>query len=271
MIQQFFSKKFQASQHNDCHFILKVDETVWHWGIINVLTHELMGISGGNYSQIHEIQKMIEPLNLPSFRNRSLILISSHHLLIPKSLYQEQHLDKFFRFFIDKNNDEDVLSNDMFLLDAVNVFSFEHDLNDFALHNFGHESVVHISTALLKSSYHISKQHFSPVLLIGIYQKTAVFILSDGGKVLLSNHFKVLTNEDLLYWAIRLFDQFELDAAKSLIYLVGDKMQTVEQLFFLKRYFEHAALLPWPSFITPASDIPDSLLSSLTEALYFLK
>jgi len=271
MIQQFFSKNFQTTQLSDCHFILKVDETIWTWGILNVLTHELLGISGGNYSQVEEIKRNIEPLNLSSFRSRSLVLISNHHMLVPKSLFQEQHRDNLFQFFVDKDYDDIVSSNEISLLDAVNVFSLEHEMNDFAKSFFEINSVVHISTVLLKTSYHISKQHFTPVILIGIYQKTAVFIISDGGKVLFSNHFKVMTNEDLLYWTIRLFEQFELDVAKTSVYLVGDKMQTVQQLFFLKPYLENVSLLPWPAFVVDRNDVPDPLLFSLTDALYSLK
>lgn len=271
MIHQFISDNFETSQLHDYHFILKVDETLWSWGIINELTHELLGVSGGVYSQVDEIEQSIASLNLSLFHNRSLILVSNHHLLIPKSLYQDQQRDQFFRFFVDTQNDEVIASNDMSMLDAVNVFSLEHDLHNFAQQYFGLPSVFHISTALLKSIYYISKKHYSPVLLIGMYQKTAIFVLSDGGQVLFSNHFKVMTKEDLLYWIIRLFEQFELDTAKTSVYMVGDKTQSVQQLFFLKRYIENAFLLPWPSFVTTSFDAPDLLLSSLTDALYFLK
>ncbi|MBB3186411.1 DUF3822 family protein [Microbacter margulisiae] len=270
MHERYLPSKLQSDALHLYHFILKIDHVMWAWFIVERKTKLLVAGNQGTYNSFKEIEAELNQWDINGFGKSSLIIFSEDSLFVPRPFFNQDYRQDLFQFCNELKEDFVLEHVDLEYLDMVGLFLVPKKIYEFAHHFLPDIKYCHVSSTLLCAAYQLSKRSFQPVMVIGLYPEIMFVALADGGKILLLNHFKVITPEDLLYWIMRLFEQFELESSSALVHLSGNKTIITEKIFYLRTYLKKVSVLPFPSTIPVTSDVPEDLYHSFTDLVYYI-
>jgi hypothetical protein len=270
MQEHFFSAKFHQELLHSYHFIVLINHSFWSWSIVEQKTNMIMGGSKGIYHSLFDIEKELNQWDFNSFGKLSILFVLEENMLVPSSFFDQNKSKELLQFCYDLPQDAFIDINTIPALEMTNLFAIPEELYSMTNRLLPKAIRYHISTASVLAAHHLSQQKFHPVLLIDIYPDVMFLTVADGGKILFANYFKCTTQEDMLYWIVRLLEQLELDGSKITLYLSGEKPQVYERIGYLISYFNNVSAVPFPSFLSVAEDIPEIFYQSFIDLFYLL-
>jgi hypothetical protein len=270
MQERFLSVKFHHALLHSYHFIVLINHSFWSWSIVEQGTNMIMGGSNGIYHSLSDIEKELNQWDLNSLGKLSIFFVLEENMLVPSAFFDQSKSRELLQFCYDLPQDTFIEINTIPALEMINLFSIPEELHSMTNRLLPKALQYHASTASVLAAHHLSQQKYHPVLLVDIYPGVIFLTIADGGKILFANYFKSVTQEDMLYWIVRLLEQFELDGSKIILYVNGEKSQVNERIAYLISYFNNVSALPFPSFLSVAEDTPEDFFQSFIDLFYLL-
>ena len=270
MNDRFLSTHFQHELLSSYHFILNINQPMWSWVIVERKTHTVVAANRGIYHSFSDIETALNQWKLSAFGQASILTFSEDNVLVPISFYDENEKQALFQFCNDLSQGSFIETNAIIATEMMNLFSIPEELHSLKNKILPQAVQYHVSTSSILAAHQLSQQSFHPIILIGIYQEAISLTIADGGKVLFSNYFRSITQEDMLYWIVRLIEQLELDGTKIALYVNGSKPLVSERMVYLTSYFSKVLPLPFPSFLSIAKDAPEDYFQPFIDSFYLL-
>ena len=270
MNDRFLSTQFQDELLLSYHFILSINQPMWSWCIVERQTHTVVAGNRGIYHSFTDIETELHQWKLSAFGQTSILFYSEDNLLVPTSFYDQNGKQALLQFCTDISQSSFIETNEIVATEMMNLFSIPEELHALKNRILPYATQYHVSTSFILAAHQLSHQSFHPIILIEIYQEAIFLIIADGGKVLFSNYFKSITQEDMLYWIVRLVEQLELDGSKMTLYVNGSKPLATERMTFLTSYFSNVQSLPLPSHLSLAKDAPEDYFQPFIDSFYIL-
>ncbi len=270
MNDRFLSEQFQHELLFSYHFILTINQSIWSWCIVEKQTTTVVAGGRGIYHSFSDIETELNQWKLSAFGQASILFFSEDNLLVPIPFYDQNNKQALLQFCTDLSQRAFIETNAIVSTEMMNLFSIPEELHTLRNRILPQAVQYHVSTSFILAAHQLSQNSFHPIILIEIYQEAIFLTIADGGKILFSNYFKSINQEDMLYWTVRLIEQLELDGSKMTLYVNGNKPLVNEHIAYLTSYFSNVLLLPLPSFLSVAKDAPEDYFQPFIGSFYIL-
>lgn len=135
------------------------------------------------------------------------------------------------------------INNDLICIDSINpdiklIYSMDENLKSIFNQLYPNHQINHIITVLSKLSI-TADEHQIENVTIGLFDKTLFVILKNNQKIIFANQFSTTSQEDILYYILFLFEQYQLNPLITPITIVGNYSVNSSICTSLKKYFKN--------------------------------
>ncbi|MEO5570943.1 MAG: DUF3822 family protein [Bacteroidia bacterium] len=142
--------------------------------------------------------------------------------LVPEPLYDKNSETLFLDFNFGENKEELILTDDLKLIYAKNLFALPHLLQKMLLYWFPHVSIHHMSTAFINSLIISNRSREEKTVSVNVRSEVFDLAITYGSKLLFYNTFHYKTSEDFLYFILFTLEQLQLNPEKVFVKLSGE-------------------------------------------------
>lgn len=146
--------------------------------------------------------------------------------LVPQDIFSMEYARPLLAFCygeIGENPDDYVLvSNPIIGHDISNLFAVPSELFRFLQNTFGTKQILHAQTPFISRALKNSKKTGTIQVWLNLSKTSAYFIVCDNGTLKFANRFKLLNDNDLLYYTGLLYERQKLSQQDCPLYVEGD-------------------------------------------------
>jgi len=174
-----------------------------------------------------------------SFTNVTIIHDNDLSTLVPKDLFNENHLADYLKF------NSKILKSDFIAYDSilenssVNVYVPYINLNNYIYDKFGAFIFKHVSSVLIESILQIEKSSTSPKVYVHVSFNHFEIIIIKEGKLVLYNTFTYNSKEDFIYYILFTAEQLNLDPELLNLVFIGDIIENDELYNIAYKYIRN--------------------------------
>lgn len=174
-----------------------------------------------------------------SFNNVTIIHDNELSTLVPKSLFNKNHIADYLKFN-SKILKSDFIAYDSILEnDSVNVYVPYININNYVYDKFGAFIFKHVTSVLIESILQIEKGSASPKVYINVSSNHFEIIVIENDKLLLYNTFTYSSKEDFIYYILFTAEQLDLDPETLNLILIGDITENDELYNITYKYIRN--------------------------------
>lgn len=181
-------------------------------------------------------------------KQKMVMTTAGKTLLMPSALFDKEKIFDLIRFnFEDFNPDtETVFYNKLNHLNSYLLFTVDKGLTNILTDSFDKQSIYHRATAFLETCVLFQSERLknqeTPAIFVDIADNTIILSLFYSGKLAFFNQIAFRAPQDLVFFIVKLADEFKLDTKKTEIFLSGkvrfpkDEILKEIKKFFLQVY-----------------------------------
>jgi hypothetical protein len=243
---------------NDCSFVI-LDDT----------SKLFVGIKRVSHISLTKTIELFDELSAIPFSRVSIALDAQPSLMIPGALFRQENKRNLLAFTAEFNEEHEVIEQFIPFLSMVNLFAVAPSFKSFIAPYFPKANLIHTSSAMLIAAANLSRSVDSnPTIGIRITDNNLYVCVFDSGKLILSNSFAIKTCDDIVYWLLRLCEQFGFPTSKVRIYFQGVDNLLDERIVVLKQHFAKLNLLPFPDMFQLTPEIKAEAKEIFTDLFY---
>lgn len=163
--------------------------------------------------------------------------------LVPKPLFNEDHLADYLKFNAKILSNDYITHDELAQNDIVNVYVPYVNINNFLYDAYGTFEFNHFSTLLLNTIFLIHKGKKETIMYINISENHFEIIVMNGAKLILYNTFEYQTKEDFIYYILFTAEQLELNPEYFPLVLVGNISENDNLYNMAYTYIRHVSIL----------------------------
>ncbi|VBB48602.1 hypothetical protein TRIP_D450057 [uncultured Paludibacter sp.] len=183
-----------------------------------------------------DIQKIEDFFNQPELdvlsENVNIYIENSTYQLIPSELYRHQDTEKLFEMTLGKTENETIQSSVLPKWNMHLAYRIPEKLRLFLAEKFPDTEPKHIVFDLLKTFIKRSEE----AVYLNLRKNVADLALIKDNKLQLLNSFDVKTDEDIVYFAMNIFEQFQLNPENFKLKIKISKSDNKSAVELLKEY-----------------------------------
>jgi len=174
-----------------------------------------------------------------SFTNVTIIHDNDLSTLVPKALFNENHLADYLKF------NSKILKSDFIAYDSilenssVNVYVPYININNYIYDKFGSFIFKHVSSVLIESILRIEKGSTLPKVYVHVSFNQFEIIIIKEGKLVLYNTFAYNSKEDFIYYILFTAEQLNLDPESLNLVFIGDITENDELYNIAYKYIRN--------------------------------
>lgn len=174
-----------------------------------------------------------------SFTNVTIIHDNDLSTLVPKALFNKNHLADYLKF------NSKILKSDFIAYDSilenssVNVYVPYININNYIYDKFGSFIFKHVSSVLIQSILRIEKGSTLPKVYVHVSFNQFEIIIIKEGKLVLYNTFAYNSKEDFIYYILFTAEQLNLDPESLNLVFIGDITENDELYNIAYKYIRN--------------------------------
>ncbi|WP_347926281.1 DUF3822 family protein [Pontimicrobium sp. SW4] len=197
-----------------------------------------------------------------SFKSVTVIHENELSALVPKSLFNEEHLADYLKFNSKILRSDFITYDEISTNDSVNVYVPYVNINNYIYDSFGEFEFKHFSTIVLETLLNLEKNAQTTKMYIHIADTHFEIIVIKKGQLQLYNTFDYSTKEDFIYYILFTAEQLELNPEKTPLILLGNVTKENELYKIAYTYVRNVSIIEPKTTITPAEGISKAYLSN---------
>lgn len=170
---------------------------------------------------------------------------SSKYTLVPDGLFNKESAASYMDFSFADNQKEDAGTyyNKIKMADSWCIFNIPNDITTLLEKYYSDiryfcEAIPFIESALLDTSIDAKRNHVHLNINTGYFD----IAVTSGNNLLLHNTFNFTNDKDFLYFTLFVFEQLELNASKTKVYLSGNITKNDAIYTILKKYIKRVEI-----------------------------
>jgi len=173
-------------------------------------------------SYIEKLTSSFEWLKNP-FKKVCIIYVNQRSEIVPSLLFDPSHKKEYLDFVVSSKDDETVYYDSLPKLNLYNVYSLPGTLEKQLKSIFMNCTIMHYSSTLLTNVFFkLVEKSVKTQLFLNVQLGTFDLIVSKGGELAYFNTFRLLSDDDLLYYLFYVIEQLKLDTNEVSVQLMGE-------------------------------------------------
>lgn len=197
---------------------------------------------------------------MESFRKAGCCSLLGISTWVPDPLYSKEYERLYFNFNSAEEKDTALISDDVKLVRAKNIYSFPAATLEILKKRFNNLSICHHSSLLVNSVLLHSKKNDEKSAFIYLRHDSFDLVITENRNLIYCNTYVYETCEDFLYFVLYTFDQLHLNNEAIQVTMAGE----IDPAFFsgLNKYIRklertkksNQYIFPFPFHILPETD-----------------
>ena len=163
-----------------------------------------------------------EPLLQEDFKNILIIHENDVSSLVPKPLFNEEHLADYLKFNAKILKTDYVAYDELKTNDSVNVYVPYVNINNYIYDNYGDFVFKHHSSVLVEEILKLEKNATKAKMYVNVASDHFDIVVTENGLLKLYNTFEYETKEDFIYYILFTSEQLGLNPEKFEMIFTGD-------------------------------------------------
>lgn len=185
--------------------------------------------------------------------------------LIPEELFDEEQMESYFRFNHDLPQGYSLLSENLQLLNSVNVFALSTIQEKTIRSLWSNVTITHQSSVFLNGVMRENPFDDKTVAYVNVNSRSFDLAIVSEGKLTFFNNFKFNTKDDFIYFLMFTLQQQQLSGQEVPVYFAGLISGNSEIIKLCERYIKRI------HFINPNGSVEvDMSLSSTPFQYYYI-
>jgi hypothetical protein len=188
-----------------------------------------------------------ELLNLP-FKKVFILIPTRYSTVVPSGLFNHEEASQWLFFTHQVPSNYKVVSSQMKLADAWNIFAIPATLYDIFERQFPEPIIFQQYVPMTESKLAISRPGMGKIQFIINLQKDYFdVVVIENNNLKLCNSFQIKGKNDLLYYTLFIFDQLQLSPSKTDVQITGYHHNFNEIKQTIEKYVKHVKFPGLPS------------------------
>lgn len=200
------------------------------------------------------------------FRRIKVALPQALAALVPNRLFKDEELSTYVASLTDLVNGEETKADALSFTDARIVYQQDLEVSTLIRKKMPTARIYNLATPILEASHALATPTLKNYVVLNIHGRTLQLGHFSDGKLQFYNSFSFTSANDVLYYTLLVYDQFQLDPAKIPLFLAGEVMPSSHIYKLIYRFVADIQFAPLPSFITWSkkfSDLPSQQFFAL--------
>ncbi len=157
----------------------------------------------------------------PGYNRADCLIVNNLSTLVPKAVFEESSKKDYLKFNTLLEGDEFILTDDLKVLDAKNIFALPLCLKGKLDYAFSDIRYHHFSSILIEV---LLRQHKNQAKKVIVHLQDSHFqmVVLEGKHLLFYNTFDHHSPEDFIYYVLFVFEQLHLNPEKTDLQLIGE-------------------------------------------------
>ena len=176
------------------------------------------------FEVLEQLKKHIETETVFTQSFNSVHIIHQNDLasLVPKALFDENHIADYLKFNSKILKSDFITYDDISINNSVNVYVPYVNINNYIFENFGEFEYKHASTILIETILQNKRSNEQQVLYLNIDSFNFEIMAMDKDEFILYNSFEYTTKEDFIYFLLFTVEQLKFNTETLILKLSGD-------------------------------------------------
>lgn len=194
-------------------------------------------LDGKGFSDTSEIKNIISNDEFlgREYRKYRILFATGQSTLVPSALFDPALKDRFFTINYNLGHQQTVVNNKLLQPDAFLLFDIDRKILDTMINAFPEGSVSHHVRPLLHSCFANASETSGHHVRLHIEETFFNLIIIRGGKLVFFNSFRYRNATDLLYFSMKVLDQYGIGTENEL-FLSGKVVQGDDLFNALRKY-----------------------------------
>jgi len=158
--------------------------------------------------------------------------------LVPDQLFDADKTNVYLEAQTDQLIRKTIQTNPIASLGAKNIYAYDKEALMLVKGYLPNAQFFHASSALIEGALRSGPNEGSSKIYLNIHSNIVQIVLMNGSKLIFSNNFSFLSEKDLLYYVMLVFDQFKLSPKEVTISLSGHVIKDSEIYKSLYKYIQ---------------------------------
>ena len=173
----------------------------------------------------------------PSFKQSVALVVTRKSTLIPETCFQEKDLKSYLSFNHDLDELDEIHFNLLEEISAYNVFTIPNPISNILLEHFGKIPYYHHGLPFLH--YQLDNASSAKrTAALSIFEQFIDIGVFSGKNLLFYNTFQWSTHEDILYYLLYVYKQFNLDVNSNELQISGSTSDQKELKKLIAQYIK---------------------------------
>lgn len=239
---------FQFAQSKNCDLLVHVQASTLLAMAYSEEKNKFLALLKEDKFTLSNLPEIVRNNNLlkASFRDVKVVVNSVVSTIVPSVMYEEAQAKEYLDFNHEPQENSKVMSNEMKLLDAHNVFSIPALTSSLIHHSFKKPRVFHSSNPLVEGLLSLYKNKIDINLFISSDGSSMELVIIRSGKLLLYNQFAYNTPADFIYFMLFACEQLQLNPEQIPVILLGKIDKNSPESNIIEQYFRHVSWMHRP-------------------------
>ena len=182
--------------------------------------------------------------------------------LVPKSLFNEEHLADYLKFNSKILRSDFITYDEISANESINVYVPYMNINNYLYDVFGEFEFKHFSTIVLETILNLEKNASGTKMYAHICDGHFEIIVVKNGQLQLYNTFEYSSKEDFIYYLLFTSEQLQLNPEEFPLVLFGDVTSENELYKTAYIYIRNVSVLRPNTNITLTQGVNENCLSN---------
>ncbi len=244
----FFNDSFSISKISTYLLALQLQEKSYSYVIADSVTGRFVAV---------KYEPFVEPLSMKSlaekiasmlkndaflnknFKSVHFGIVTQKSTLVPKELFDKEHLRTFFEFNQNLSDVEELHFNYLKNTEVYNIFAIPSDVTTLLVNRFPEIQFYHHGSPFIENALEAARalKMKLPSIHVNVNDNFIDIVGISGEKMVLYNNEKYTTTEDILYHLLNVAKQLEMKLSRCYLFVSGDVDENEKTGKTLKRYF----------------------------------
>ncbi|MCK0179424.1 DUF3822 family protein [Flavobacteriaceae bacterium S0862] len=198
-----------------------------------------------------------------SFKSVTVIHENELSALVPKSLFNEDHLADYLKFNSKILRSDFITYDEISANESVNVYVPYVNINNYLYDIFGEFEFKHFSTIVIETILKLEKNASDTKMYAHIGNSHFEIIVTKNGQLQLYNTFDYNTKEDFIYYLLFTAEQLGLNPEEFPLVLFSNVTKEDELFKIAYTYIRNVSIIKTSTKITLANGVNEDFLSNL--------
>ena len=157
-----------------------------------------------------------------TYKQVNIVYVSTQYTIVPEEFFMEKQKEDYLSFLFSEP-EKKCLSNPLTDEEAEVIFCMDNEIYEFCSRSFIYPYFIHYITPQFSFLQRLGRTQLQKQMYVVLHPQTIDIACFDRGKSVFMNSFTIEQSNDILYYILYVWKQFNMDEQQDRLYIYGEE------------------------------------------------